>query len=209
LCQLDNLSFGRLCVGMFTGIIQEIGEIKEIKNGEWVYYTIGLKTLNKDLKIGSSVAVDGICLTVLEFSDQDFTVQVMPETVQKTNLSLKTVGSKLNLEPSLKIGDTLDGHFVMGHVDGVGEVQNIAADGDYWVVSILSPVDLSKYIAQKGSVAINGTSLTVSKKSADSFEVSLIKHTLENTNLGDLKPGDKVNLEIDMFARYLENFVRS
>ncbi|MEM1312045.1 MAG: riboflavin synthase [Patescibacteria group bacterium] len=189
---------------MFTGIVQELGTITKIQKEDWVYYTIASPSLTSDIKIGSSVAVDGICLTVLSFNDSEFTVQVMPETVAKTNLVSKQIDSRVNLELSLKIGDTLDGHFVMGHVDGVGKVNQLIADGDFWVLSIIPPVDLLKFIALKGSIAINGTSLTISAVGIDKFEVSLIQHTLENTNLKGLTAGEQVNLEADVFARYVD-----
>ena len=194
---------------MFTGIIQEVGKITAIKKENWVYYTISSNVVIKDAKIGSSIAVDGVCLTVLEFNEHEFTVQVMPETVDKTNFSAKQVGDMVNLEPSLKIGDSLDGHFVMGHVDGVGQVVNIINDEDNWVIRIQPPTDMMKYIAYKGSISVNGTSLTVSARTNEYFEISLIKHTLENTNLGKLSVSGVVNLEVDMFARYIENLTKN
>jgi riboflavin synthase len=194
---------------MFTGIIQEVGNITQIKKEDWFYFTIASSQVLKSAKIGSSIAVDGVCLTVLEFDEHEFTVQVMPETVEKTSFANKKVGDQVNLESSLKIGDSLDGHFVMGHVDGVGNVIEIVSDHDNWVIRIQPHPQLMKYIAYKGSIAVNGTSLTVSNRTDTYFEVSLIKHTLENTNLGQLSVANQVNLEVDMFARYIENLTKN
>lgn len=192
---------------MFTGIIQEVGSVKEIRVDDSYYITISCQKTLENIKIGSSICSDGICLTVLEFDESSFTVQVMPETINKTNLSEKKVGDKINLEPSLKVGDPLDGHIVSGHIDGVGIVEKVESSSDNWVLTIKPPTELMTYIAQKGSITLNGVSLTVSNVEKDLFSVSLIKHTLENTNLGSLRVGDKVNVEVDTFARYVEKFI--
>lgn len=194
---------------MFTGIIKYLGKIKKIENKDSVYITIECKELIPQLEIGSSIAHDGVCLSILEIYSDSYMVQLMPETMQKTAFANKKVGDIVNLEGSLKLQDIIDGHLVQGHVDGVGEVTSYIQDGDNWVLRIKPPQELFKYIAQKGSVALNGVSLTVSKRLENTFEVSLIKHTIENTNLGNLQVGGLVNIEIDILARYLENLIKN
>lgn len=192
---------------MFTGIIKEIGSVKKIRVDDSYYITISCQKTLENIKIGSSICSDGICLTVLEFDESSFTVQVMPETIHKTNFSEKKLGDKINLEPSLKVGDPLDGHIVSGHIDSLGVVEKVTSDSDNWVITIKPPIEHMIYIVQKGSVILNGVSLTVSNVEKNLFNVSLIKHTLENTNLGSLRVGDKVNIETDIFARYVEKFI--
>lgn len=212
---------------MFTGIVETTGKIKKIedRNGK-IYFTIVVKESGRnprgavsagavyaknflrDVKIGSSIACDGVCLTVVKKTKDSFVVELMPETLRLTKFGQAKIGDWLNLEKSLKIGERLDGHFVMGHIDGTGIVDKIIQDRDYREIIIKVPSKLMKYLALKGSVSVNGVSLTISGAGKNKFKVSLITHTLQVTNLSVLRIGDKVNLEIDMLARYLEAFYR-
>ena len=194
---------------MFTGIITHLGQIKNIEQKEsQTYFTIESE-LVRSLSLGASVAVDGICLTVTELDLHAFQVQTMPETLKLTNLLQRKIEDRLNLEPALKLDQGIDGHLVQGHVDGVGKVvENIRRQDQNWILKIQPPKELLKYIAHKGSITINGVSLTVSNLVADSFEVSLIDYTLQHTNLSVLLKDDSVNLEVDLIARYLEKLIQ-
>lgn len=215
-----------VATAMFTGIIETTGKIQKIenKNGK-VHFTIAVKNFLRDVEIGSSIACDGVCLTVIKKVNDYFIVELMPETLKLTKFGQAKVGDLINLEKSLKIGERLDGHFVMGHADGTGIVDKIVEDRKYREIIIKAPAKLMKYLAYKGSVAVNGVSLTISGMEKNKlrhspsacgerdygpakFKVSLITHTLQITNLSALQKGDKVNLEIDMLARYLEVFYR-
>ena len=194
---------------MFTGIVATTGRLNKIKKNKGkIYFTIGVKNFLSRVKIGESIACDGVCLTVIKKTPQGFTVELMPETLKRTRFGQVKVGEPINLELALKIGQRLDGHFVMGHVDGVGVIKKIIKEGEY--VSLLIKVQpvLNKYLAYKGSVAANGVSLTVAKVATNIFKVCLITHTLKVTNLSRLKVGDKVNLEADMIAKYLEKLLK-
>lgn len=193
---------------MFTGIIETMGKIKKIENkNNKVYFTISVKNFLQDIKIGASISCDGTCLTVVKKTKDSFTVELMPETLRLTKFADARAGDLINLEKSLKIGERIDGHFVMGHIDGVGVVKKVAGKGEYTDLIIKVPARLMKYLAYKGSVSVNGVSLTIAGAGKDWFKVCLITHTLEITNLSSLKIGDKVNLEVDMVARYLEKLI--
>lgn len=193
---------------MFTGIITDLGKVVEIKNTDSVYFKIEVNSaFTTDLKIGDSICIDGTCLTVINFGLDFFELQLIPETVAKTAFKTKQIGSVVNLEKALKIGDKLDGHLVQGHVDDVAKVISFAQTTDNWVLEVEIPEAFIKFIAYKGSICLNGVSLTVSKKTEIGLEVSLIKHTIENTNLGSLKAGDIINFEVDVIARYVENMI--
>lgn len=193
---------------MFTGIVEDQAKIRSIEEREnGIYYWIDCSSVLDRIKLGSSIAHDGICLTVLEIDERGYLIQAMPETVNKTNFADKSVGSLINVETSLTLQKELGGHLMMGHVDGVGTVKSYV-QGQSWVLRVEPPQELLKYITYKGSITVNGVSLTVSEQQADWFEVSLIEHTLENTNLSDLEVGDKVNLEVDTVARYLESLLK-
>jgi riboflavin synthase len=157
-----------------------------------------------DLAEGSSVAVNGVCLTVVEVDDRGFAVDVMPETMRRSSLGALGDGDMVNLEPPLRVGDPLDGHMVQGHVDGTGEVAGLRDEGNSRVVRIGADEDLLRYVVEKGSIAVDGVSLTVSAIGAAWFEVSLIPETLERTTLGEVAPGSVVNLEVDVLAKYVE-----
>ena len=197
---------------MFTGIITHKGKIANIEispnNVNCIFFTIEVDNdFVKDLKIGDSIAHDGACLTVIELEENSFKLQLIPETIARTNLKNKVIGDFVNLEKAMIVGARLDGHIVQGHVDGVGIVSSYIQEPDNWVLQINVPEDLRKYIAYKGSISLNGVSLTISKKTDDGLEVSLIGLTLVKTNLGELKVGDLVNLEVDVIARYVENMM--
>ncbi len=193
---------------MFTGIVEELGEVQEIKlSGHSALLTIkALKILN-DVRLGDSIAVNGVCLTVVRFTAQTFTVDVMAETLSKTALAGLTRGSRVNLERALQLTTRLGGHLVSGHIDGVGEISRSYPYGIARVTEISAPTEVLKLIVPKGSVAIDGISLTVVEVTETYFSVSLIPHTFKETTLGFKQPGDKVNLENDMIGKYVYNFL--
>lgn len=191
---------------MFTGIVQEIGEIRrsEVRGGdrrmEIACATIG----GERLELGASVSVDGVCLTVAAHGAGSFFADVSGETLSVTTLGAKHEGARVNLEPALRAGDALGGHWVSGHVDGLAEVLSTREDGRSLRVELSAPAALARYIARKGSVTLDGVSLTVNEVDGARFTINLIPHTLEVTTLGKLAPGAKLNLEIDLLARYVE-----
>jgi len=195
---------------MFSGIVEKMGELKKIENRRGkIYFVITALRFLRKVKIGDSLACDGVCLTVIKVSGSCFTVELMPETLRMTKFSQSRAGDLINLEKSLKVGDRISGHFVMGHVDAVGTVvkaQKLGADAS---LTIKVPEKIIKYLAYKGSVSINGVSLTIGEQGKDWFKVYLISHTLKITNLGRLKTKDKVNIEVDTIARYLENLLKN
>ena len=191
---------------MFTGIIQAKGSIQEVHSSDdGVILKINSNTLDlSDSKIGDSIAVNGVCLTVTQMSNEWFTADVSNETINCTTFSDLSQGEGVNLEKSLRLNQGIDGHLVSGHVDGVGKVQSINKDGDSTRIKILVEIDLIKYIAKKGSICINGVSLTVNSVEGNIFDVNIVPHTFSVTTLGDLSIGSNVNLEIDLIARYVE-----
>ena len=192
---------------MFTGIVQAVGRIAEVKTaGQTAAVTIDAGGLDLgDVSIGDSIACNGICLTVTRLAAEKFSVDVSHETLRVTAGFQR--GAAINLEKSLRLSDRLGGHLVSGHVDGIGTATTRKeVDGNRELVFRFPP-ELGRYIARKGSITINGVSLTVNDVTHDSFLVNLIPHTLEVTNLGDLKQGDRVNLEIDLVARYVERML--
>lgn len=188
---------------MFTGIITDVGRIKALEQaGDMrARITTGYDTAGID--IGASIASDGVCLTVVALGDDWYDVDISSETVSKTNLGDWVVGRRVNLERALKVGDELGGHIVSGHVDGVAVITAMEVEGDSTRVRFRAPSELARFIAPKGSVALNGTSLTVNEVEGDEFGVNLISHTKEVTGWGQAKVGDRVNLEIDTLARYV------
>lgn len=183
---------------MFTGIIKELGTIKSLKkNGDKLIATIKSA---QNLKIDDSISVNGICSTVISTDSDEFTVEYMPESLKITDISKWEEGNKVNLEPPLKIGDKINGHFVQGHIDTTGKIVSIKNDE----FEIAFPKEFSKFIALKGSISVDGISLTISNLTSNSFTVSLIPHTLKNTTLGFKKVDDLVNIEVDMMSRYLK-----
>jgi len=194
---------------MFTGIIEEVGAVGSVRRrGDGFALSVDASTVASDLKPGDSVSVNGACLTVIEIvPGRSFCVEVVPETLEKTNLAFLSSGHRVNLERSLRLGDRLSGHLVLGHVDGVAEVTRLTRAGLGRVMSVRPPAQLLPYVALKGSVAIDGASLTVSGVTQGEFEISLIPFTLENTISGSYAVGTRVNVEVDMIARYLERLL--
>lgn len=187
---------------MFTGIIREIGIIKKIiKRPGGLGLVISASKIHA--KIGASIAVNGVCLTVTKKMKGDFIVDVVPETLNRTNLGMLRIGARINLEPSMKASDTFDGHFVMGHVDAVGRVTHRENGKNGLLLNIAVPQKLMKYIVEKGSVAVNGVSLTVANAKKNQFTVALTPFTEKHTNLSSLKKGNAMNIEVDIIARYL------
>ena len=193
---------------MFTGLVAELGTVQTLKKEKNSYHlTITAKKLPPLLKIGESIAVNGSCLTVVEVSNNSFTADVMPETVRLTVINTFKAGERVNLERTLRLSDGLDGHIVSGHIEGVGTISKIVADGIAKVTTIDTPAALLKYILPKGSIAIDGISLTVTEVTQTGFSVSLIPHTMGETTMGFKKIGDKVNLETDMIGKYVERML--
>ncbi|MEP4197645.1 MAG: riboflavin synthase [Aliishimia sp.] len=188
---------------MFTGIITDIGTIQDLDQKGDLRARIGCSYDTSGIEIGASIASDGVCLTVVALGQGWYDVDISAETVQMTNLSAWAVGKRVNLERALRVGDELGGHIVSGHVDGVAEVVSIVDEGDSTRVQLRAPAALSKFIASKGSVSLNGTSLTVNEVQGDIFGINFIPHTKDFTTWGDVALGDAVNLEIDTLARYV------
>ncbi|BDY00612.1 riboflavin synthase [Cutibacterium avidum] len=193
---------------MFTGIIEEIGEVVAIDKGqESARLSIRGPVVCSDARLGASIAVNGTCLTVTDLDEVTFGCDVMAETLNRTALGRLAPGSRVNLERPVAVAGRLGGHIVQGHVDGVTELVS-RTPGDHWEVFRFSlPTTLARYVVEKGSIAINGTSLTVCEVSSEWFEVSLIPTTLTGTVLGGLEPGEPVNIEVDVIAKYLESLV--
>jgi riboflavin synthase len=190
---------------MFTGIIEEIGTVKAIQHGsKSVCLTVWADKVLEDMKIGDSINTNGICLTVVSFNKGAFSADAMPETMRRSNLGNLNVGSKVNLERAMKLTDRLGGHIVSGHIDGTGKIlRSWEEDNAVWF-TINAEKPMLKYIAEKGSVAIEGISLTVTRVDDSSFDVSVIPHTLNVTNMVNKKTGESVNIECDLIAKYLE-----
>ncbi|MEE3358714.1 MAG: riboflavin synthase [Pseudomonadota bacterium] len=188
---------------MFTGIVTDIGEIRDLEQRGDLRARIATNYETSGIDMGASIACDGVCLTVMGLGSDWFDVEISAESVSKTNISAWSVGYRVNLERALKVGDELGGHIVSGHVDGVAEVVSIRDEGDSTRVTLRAPAELAKFIAPKGSVALNGTSLTVNEVKGNEFGINFIPHTKQVTTWGDVQEGDRVNLEIDTLARYV------
>lgn len=190
---------------MFTGIVTDIGLVRNVEMRGDMRARIGCNYDMSGVDIGASIACDGICLTVIAKGQDWFDVDISAETISKTNIGANgwQAGRRLNLERALKVGDELGGHIVSGHVDGVAEIEELRDEGDSLRVTFAAPAALARFIAPKGSVALNGTSLTVNEVQDNRFGVNLIPHTQQVTNWGDIAVGDMVNLEIDTLARYV------
>lgn len=188
---------------MFTGIVTDIGTIAQLDQQGDLRARIATNYETSGIDLGASIASDGVCLTVIELGKDWYDVQISAETVSKTNVGAWKIGKRVNLERALKVGDELGGHIVSGHVDGVAEVVELQDDGDSTRVTLRAPKELARFIAPKGSVALNGTSLTVNDVQGCDFGINFIPHTKEVTTWGDVKLGDQVNLEIDTLARYV------
>lgn len=192
---------------MFTGIIEGIGKIKKIdkktKNRSAVTMTVDLGNHTRGLKIGQSVALNGVCLTVTKVSKSICNFEMIEETIKKTDLGNLTIGSQVNIERSVKVGERMEGHFVLGHVDGVGIIKKIENKPKEVKVWFQIPKNLSKYVIKKGSIAVDGISLTVVDKKNSIASVCLIPHTMKITNFHSKKIGDKINIETDILGKYI------
>ena len=189
---------------MFTGIVHEIGNILESNQS-----TLKVKSLKllHGLEQGDSISVNGACLTVNHIYDDWFSVDTMPETIKRTNLSALTSGSVVNLEQALTLNTPLGGHIIQGHIDGVGKINSINKDEDAVIIEFVAPLSILRYIVEKGFIAVNGISLTVINVTESTFSVSVVKYTLDNTTLGVAKEGNPVNIEIDILAKYVEKLM--
>ena len=190
---------------MFTGIVQEVGSIVSVPAGKLV---VAAGQILKGLELGGSIAVNGICLTVTEFTDRYFSVDVMPETMSKTNLGKLHAGDKVNLERPLGLGGEIGGHLVQGHIDDTGKIVSIVRNGEALLIRFQAPPEVMRYIVSKGFIAVDGTSLTVVEKDDTSFSVSIVGFTRQNTILANRKQGDIVNLEVDIIGKYVAEFMK-
>ncbi len=186
---------------MFTGIIEEVGTVKAAQPGR---LTISATKVIESTKKGDSIAVNGACLTITELGGDYFSVDIMPETLRRTNLGMLRSGDRVNLERPLAMDGRLGGHFVQGHVDGTGKVLSATPEGEALLLRFEAPQEMMRYMVGKGFVAVDGVSLTVVEHDNTSFKVSLVAYTLQNTNLGGKRPGESVNIEVDIIAKYVE-----
>ena len=195
---------------MFTGIVEELGTIRSIQiKSQDAILEIQASEVLSDAKVGDSISIDGACLTIRFLTSETFTVDVSAETLRLTTLGERKVGERVNLERSLRLSDRLGGHLVLGHVDEVATIRSWKDEGDASVMQVTMSRTLKRYIAYKGSITIDGVSLTVSNVLADAFEVTLIPHTKDVTTFGTKRDGAKVNLEVDIVARYLETLLKN
>ena len=194
---------------MFTGIIETTGRLeRQESQGAGARLTLSTARPLRRLAIGESIAVNGACMTVTTIRGGRFTVDASPETLRRTTLGRLTPGTRVNLERALRMGDRLGGHLVQGHVDGVGRLETIRPDGDWVVYRFGAPRSLAPYLIEKGSIAVDGVSLTVFGCRGPSFTVALIPHTLAKTTLGERRPGDRVNLEADVLLKHVQSMLR-
>lgn len=193
---------------MFTGIVEELGSVSGVENlGDSVRLTIAATRVLEDVNLGDSISVNGVCLTVATFAEGHFTADCMQETLDRSSLGSLTVGSPVNLERAMAANGRLGGHIMQGHVDGTTTLLSRVSSENWDVLRFALPADLARYVVQKGSIALNGTSLTVSSLGEDWFEVSLIPTTLRETTHGHLQVGDVVNIEVDVIAKYVERMM--
>lgn len=192
---------------MFTGLVQDVGTVERVVAGPVTDVWIRSGFEPGEFKHGESISCDGVCLTVVEWKERSFRVQAAPETLSRTTLSSWSNGTKVNLEKALKVGDRLGGHWVQGHVDGVGEVLSVGPDGGSWRLRVSLPAALAPFFVEKGSVCIDGVSLTLTTVDATSFGVMLIPETWEKTSLSTKRPGSKVNLEADIVGKFVAKMI--
>ncbi len=191
---------------MFTGIVEEVGTVVEVTPGG---LTIGASRVLEGLGLGDSVSVNGACLTATDLGPGYFSVDVVPETLRRTNLGSLAEGGAVNLERGVRAGGRLDGHIVQGHVDGTGRIESIREDGDAVMVSIETGPSIMRYVVEKGFVALDGVSLTIVGCDEERFSVTIIPHTRERTTIGIREPGDEVNIEVDILAKYVERLIHA
>ncbi len=195
---------------MFTGIITEIGKVKSIEPGNnSIVFLIEAKSSIKGKEIGQSIAVNGVCTTIIELSENHFKFEAINETLERSNFRKLKKGMEVNLEPALTLEKSIDGHLVQGHVDETGEVIAINSENDKNTIKIKFPGKISKYLAFKGSITVNGVSLTIADLQDDNFSIELTAHTMANTTFRNLKKEDLVNLETDLIARHLERLLQN
>ncbi|MFD1395091.1 riboflavin synthase [Kroppenstedtia eburnea] len=188
---------------MFTGLVEEVGRIGSMdREGDAMRLSISCEQVLEGVQVGESIAVNGVCLTVVGFDSDQFWTDVMPETMNRSNLGQLTLGSPVNLERALRVGDRLGGHFVQGHVDGMGRILARTPRENAVLFRIGVPPELTRWMVDQGSVAVNGISLTIVTVEPEAFTVSIIPHTLEHTQLKEAEPGDSVNIECDMIGKY-------
>ncbi len=193
---------------MFTGIVEELGEVTAVENlGDASRFRLRGPVVTDGAKHGDSIAVNGVCLTVVEHEGDEFTADVMAETLDRSSLGALGVGSRVNLERPTAVGDRLGGHIVQGHVDGTGEILARTPSENWEIVKVSLPAGLARYVVEKGSITVDGISLTVVEAGAEHFTVSLIPTPLALTTLGLKQPGDPVNLEVDIVAKYVERLL--
>ena len=186
---------------MFTGIVEEVGKVRAVRPGRLM---IGALEVVEGTRAGDSISVNGACLTAMEVGEREFSVEVMPETLRRTNLGGLEVGQGVNLERAMAANGRFGGHFVQGHVDGTGEIVSVVPEGEALLVRVLAPPEVMRYLVEKGFIAVDGISLTIARLDQTSFTVSLVGYTRAKTTLGSKKAGDTVNLEVDIIAKYLE-----
>ena len=186
---------------MFTGIVEEVGRVTSAELGK---FTIAADGILQEMEPGGSIAVNGACLTVTNFNSNSFSVDVMPETLRRTNLDLLSAGDRVNLEQPLALGGRLGGHLVQGHVGDTGKITSVTWDKGAMIMGIEAPTEVMRYVVEKGFIAVDGVSLTVITRDTRSFRVSLIDYTQQHTILGSRRAGDLVNLEVDIIAKYVE-----
>ncbi len=191
---------------MFTGIAEEIGRVISTGTGRLV---VAAEQVAQGMALGQSMAVNGVCLTVTRFDSNSFSVDVMPETLSRTNLGGLLPGDRVNLERPLALGGQVGGHLVQGHVDATGKLAAAVPDGEALIITFEAPLEVMRYVVDKGFIAIDGISLTVTARSDSSFQVSMVDFTRRHTNLGERKVGDQVNLEVDIIAKYVEQFTQT
>jgi len=188
---------------VFTGIVTEVGSIVSVPAGK---LTIAASQVTRGMQVGGSIAVNGVCLTVTTFDNKSFSIDVMPETLNRTNLGILHPGDKVNLERPLGLGGEIGGHLVQGHIDDTGRIAFITREGEAVLMRFEAKPEVMRYIVPKGFVAVDGTSLTVTAKDTHSFSVSIVGYTRQHTILADKKPGDTVNLEVDIIGKYVAEF---
>jgi riboflavin synthase len=193
---------------MFTGLIEGLGTVAAVRpTGQGKRLTLATEFGLTGSKIGDSICVSGACLTAVTVTEHRFEVDVSPETLTKTTLGAATTGDRVNIERAMRLSDRIDGHLVSGHVDGIGRIRALTAKGNYTLISVAAPPELLRYMIQKGSVAVDGISLTINDCGENRFDVSVIPHTAALTTLGRKRIGDPVNIETDMIGKYVERFL--
>jgi riboflavin synthase len=193
---------------VFTGIVREVGRVASVGGGDdGLELVVEGPATAARVEVGGSVSIDGVCLTAESVDGASMVFRAVPETLSRSSLGRLTSGSRVNLEPALLAGEPLGGHYVQGHVDGVGAVRSVEPEGDGARVVVSASHGILRYCVEKGSIAVDGVSLTVASLDGDSFSVALIPHTLAGTTLGELEPGREVNLEVDVLAKYVERLL--